>query len=352
MNIPALFQLMNEKEASDLHVKTDSVPVVRVHGKLLPLDTDPITQENLLAVFKEMTSKEQQTDFLANKELDFSYQTREGLRFRVNASLNKGQLCLAFRKVSSEIPSIDELGLPPICEELALKKQGLVLVTGPTGSGKSTTLASMINYLNQTEARRIVTVEDPIEYIHLDQKCFITQRELGSDTTSFAAAAKHALRQDPDVILVGEMRDPETMAACITAAETGHLVMSTLHTNNAPQSIDRIVDSFPPHQQNQIRMQLSLTLLAVLSQRLITRLDGGGRAAAMEVMVSNNAIRNLIRDGKTHQMATVMQTGIDQGMQTMEWALKRLYQDGLISIDDALAHAQDEKSFQTSLTKL
>lgn len=345
MNFPDLFRLMNDQGASDLHIKTNSVPVLRVNGNLVPVQADPITKDDLQGAFQEMTSQEQQSEFTANKELDFSYQTRDGYRFRVNASLQKGQLCLAFRSVSSEVPTIEELGLPTICSDLALKKQGLVLVTGPTGSGKSTTLAAMINYLNQKESRRIVTVEDPIEYLHQDQKSFITQRELGSDTNTFAAAAKHALRQDPDVILVGEMRDPETMAACITAAETGHLVMSTLHTNNAPQSIDRIVDSFPPHQQNQIRMQLSLSLMAVLSQRLIPRLDGGGRVAAMEVMVSNNAIQNLIRDGKTHQMATVMQTGIDQGMQTMEWSLKRLYQDGVISIDDAQAHALDKNSF-------
>jgi len=349
MNFPELFQVINEKEASDLHIKPNSVPVVRVHGKLMPLSTDPVNKDGLWSLFREMTSEEQQAEFQTNKELDFSYQAEGGFRFRVNASLQKGQLCLALRKVSSQVPTLDELGLPPICKDLATKKQGLVLVTGPTGSGKSTTLASMISFLNQVESRRIVTVEDPIEYLHQDQKSFITQRELGSDTKSFAAAAKHALRQDPDVILVGEMRDPETMAACLTAAETGHLVMSTLHTNNAPQSIDRIVDSFPPHQQNQIRMQLSLVLLATLSQRLIPRLDGNGRIAAVEVMVSNNAIQNLIREGKTHQMATIMQTGIEQGMQTMEWALKRLYQDGMISIDDARAHALDKKSFQASL---
>jgi twitching motility protein PilT len=251
-----------------------------------------------------------------------------------------------------DIPGIDELGLPQICEELALNKQGLVLVTGPTGSGKSTTLASMIEFLNQHEARRIITIEDPIEYLYQDKQSFITQRELGSDTASFAVAAKQALRQDPDVILVGEMRDPETMAACLTAAETGHLVMSTLHTNNAPQSIDRIVDSFPPYQQNQIRMQLSLTLLAVLSQRLLARQDGSGRVAVVEVMIANNAIRNLIREGKTHQMMNTMQTGVDQGMQTMERALQLSYQAGQISLEEALAHANDKKALQASIDRI
>ncbi len=350
MNILDLFQLMEEMGASDLHLKSKAEPILRIHGDLLPAaGFKPLTLQDINTAFEVMTSKHQQEDFYNTKELDFSYQTPEGFRFRVNASSQKGEISLALRRVAQEIPSLDILGLPEICKDLALKKQGLVLVTGPTGSGKSTTLAAMIEYLNQQEARRIVTVEDPIEYLYQDKKSFITQRELGSDTKSFAAAAKRAMRQDPDVILVGEMRDPETMAACITAAETGHLVMSTLHTNNAPQSIDRIVDSFPPYQQNQIRMQLSLTLLAILAQRLLPRLDGQGRIPAVEVMVANNAIRNLIREGKTHQMISIMQTGIDQGMQTIDRALQRVYQEGLISLDDAIVHVSDEKAFRSTL---
>ena len=350
MNILDLFQLMDEKQASDIHLKSNAVPIMRIHGVLTPVaDANPLTHQDLKTAFITMTSEGQQEEFQSSKELDFSYQTKGGVRFRVNASMQKGEISLALRRVAEEIPSLEMLGLPTICGELALKKQGLVLVTGPTGSGKSTTLASMIEHLNQREARRIVTIEDPIEYLYQDKHSFITQRELGSDTKSFATAAKQTLRQDPDVILVGEMRDPDTMAACITAAETGHLVMSTLHTNNAPQSIDRIVDSFPPYQQNQIRMQLSLTLLAILAQRLLPRLDGGGRVPAVEVMVANTAIRNLIREGKTHQMITVMETGLEQGMQTLERALKGLYQQGVITLDDALAHANDEKAFQTSL---
>jgi twitching motility protein PilT len=296
-----------------------------------------------------MTTKAQQDDFAERKELDFSFEAGEDQRFRVNASLQMGELSLALRRVTKDIPTIQELGLPPICLELVKAKQGLILLTGPTGSGKSTTLAAMINALNQSQARRIVTVEDPIEYIYQDQKSYITQRELGADTFSFATAAQQALRQDPDVILVGEMRDPETMAACITAAETGHLVMSTLHTNNAPQSVDRIVDSFPPHQGNQIRMQLSLSLLAILSQRLLPRLDGAGRVPVVEVLVANNAVRNLIREGKTHQMLTAMQTGAEQGMQTLDQALQRAYQEGWISIEEALAHAGDPGSLSKSL---
>ncbi|MGB2965525.1 MAG: type IV pilus twitching motility protein PilT [Anaerolineales bacterium] len=350
MNIQDLFHQMNEKQASDLHLKSNTVPIMRIHGKLVPVaDFIPLTPQDITTIFHSMTTEHQQKVFQGNKELDFSYQTQQGTRFRVNASLQMGDINLALRQIAREIPSLELLGLPPICQELALMNQGLVLVTGPTGSGKSTTLAAMIEYLNQHKARRIVTIEDPIEFIYQDKHSFITQRELGSDTISFAAAAKQALRQDPDVILVGEMRDPETMAACLTAAETGHLVMSTLHTNNAPQSIDRIVDSFPSFQQNQIRMQLSLTLLAVLAQRLLPRLDGTGRVPVVEVMIANHAIRNLIREGKTHQMISIMQTGLDQGMQTMERALKRSYEEGLISLEEALSHTNDKKAFQASL---
>ena len=351
MNILDLFHQMNEKQASDLHLKPNAAPILRIHGNLMPVaDFKPLSPQDIKTVFQTMVSEHQQEEFQKKKELDFSYQTQQGTRFRVNASFQKGEISLALRKVAREIPSLEQLGLPPVCRELALKTQGLVLVTGPTGSGKSTTLAAMINFLNQQKAFRIVTVEDPIEFIYQDKHSFITQRELGSDTISFAAAAKQALRQDPDVILVGEMRDPETMAACLTAAETGHLVMSTLHTNNAPQSIDRIVDSFPPYQQNQIRMQLSLTLLAVLAQRLLPRLDGTGRVPVVEVMIANHAIRNLIREGKTHQMISIMQTGLDQGMQTMERALKRSYEEGLISLEEALSHTNDKKAFQASLS--
>ena len=349
MNILDLLPVMEQQGASDLHLKTNAVPLMRINGSLTPVPgSDPVSAQDLLVAFQFITSKEQQTEFSLKKELDFSYQTLEGIRFRVNAGLQKGEISLALRRVALEIPTLEQLGLPLICQDLSLKKQGLVLVTGPTGSGKSTTLAAMIEYLNQQDARRIITIEDPIEYLYQDKLSFITQRELGSDTNSFATAAKQTLRQDPDVILVGEMRDPETMAACITAAETGHLVMSTLHTNSAPQSIDRIVDAFPPYQQNQVRMQLSLTLLAVLAQRLIPKL-GGGRVAVVEVMLANSAIRNLIREGKTHQMGSIMQTGTEAGMQTMERALQKSVQDGLISLEDALNHANDKKTLQAFL---
>ena len=335
MNIQNLFKLMESKEGSDLHLKPGAKPIMRLHGQLVPAEEESCTAQELQDLFHSMTSPDQQEIFAADKELDFSYQTAEGSRYRVNASLQKNQLSLAMRRITDKIPSIDELGLPEICKGLALQKQGLILVTGPTGSGKSTTLASMIDHINQNKASRIITVEDPIEYLYRDKASFITQRELGQDTKSFARAATQALRQDPDVILVGEMRDPETMAACITAAETGHLVMSTLHTNNAPQSIDRILDSFPPHQQNQIRMQLSLSLLAVIAQRLVPRQDQIGRVAVIEIMLANNAIRNLIREGKTHQMLTVMQTGSELGMKTMDQSLQEMSKQGLISPEEA-----------------
>ena len=350
MNMDQLFHTMREKEASDLHLKPGAVPTVRVHGKLLPLDhfKAPSSRE-LETLFQEMTTEGQQAEFNRQQELDFSHHSEEDMRFRVNASRQRGQISLAIRRVALEIPTIDELGLPGICKTLALKKQGLILVTGPTGSGKSTTLASMIDHLNQREARRIVTVEDPIEYLYQDKESFITQRELGSDTRSFAVATTQALRQDPDVILVGEMRDRKTIAACITAAETGHLVLSTLHTNNAPQSIDRIVNSFPPHQQSQIRMQLSLTLLAVLAQRLLPRQDRKGRLPVMEIMVANNAVRNLIREGKTHQMQNVIQTGQGEDMQTLERSLHQHYREGVISLDTALANANDKNALKSLL---
>ena len=350
MNILKLLKYVKDQEASDLHLKPGAPPTLRIHGRLTALEGAPeLSAPDLETIFNSMTSKTQQADFEQTGELDFSYQTETDLRFRVNASQQRGEISLAFRRVSLEIPSVDELQLPEICKTLALKKQGLVLVTGPTGSGKSTTLAAMIEHLNQRESRRIITVEDPIEFLYQDKESFITQRELGTDTRSFAIAAQQALRQDPDVILVGEMRDQATMAACLTAAETGHLVFSTLHTNNAPQSVDRLVDTFPPHQQGQIRMQLSLTLQAVLAQRLLPRLDGRGRVPAVEVMLANNAVRNLIREGKTHQMKNVMQTGADHGMQTMERALEQLYRDGLISIDAALANANDPDILRSSL---
>lgn len=346
-----LLSAMERTQASDLHLMVDSPAVVRVHGELLPLEGLPdLTKDQIEGIFQELVDETHRVRFQQELELDLAFQ-REGIaRYRVNLSLERGNVSMAIRHIPIEIPDLEELGLPSICRDLAILRQGLVLVTGPTGSGKSTTLAAMIDLVNGSEARRIVTVEDPVEYVHAQKRSIITQRQVGQDTHSFAAATKYALRQDPDIILVGEMRDSETMAACLTAAETGQLVMSTLHTNNGPQTIDRIVDSFPHHQQDQIRMQLSLTLQAVLSQLLVPRLDGAGRVPAMEVMLANHAIRNLIREGKTHQMRNVMQTGRAAGMQTMEAALKDLYQNGLISLETAREYSENTQDLQAILS--
>ena len=350
MRIEDLLRLMAEKEASDLHLKVSSPPVLRIHGMLVPqTDLPEVSRQVIDEIFEEVTNEKQRDLFAERLELDFSYEAPKIARCRVNASLQRGTKSLAFRPIGLTVPRIDELGLPEICKSLVLKPRGLVLVTGPAGSGKTTTLAAMIEYLNERECRRIITVEDPIEYLHQDNKCLITQRELGADTHSFAEALKHALRQDPNVILVGEMRDLETMAAVLTAAETGHLVMSTLHTSSAPLTIDRIIDAFPPHQQQQIRVQLSTTLEGVLSQTLLPRLDAAGRVVAVEVMVATPAIRNLIREGKTPQMPNAIQTGAKYGMQTLEQALKDLYERELISRDEALAKASNPDSLQRLL---
>jgi twitching motility protein PilT len=349
MTLETLLMSMNNSNASDLHLKVNSPPILRVDGELQPIGGVPLmTRDDVRSVFQQLTREDQREAFKSEHELDFSYEGSQA-RYRVNASLQRGTISLALRRISLQAPSLEQLNLPPICGELALNRQGLILLTGPTGSGKSSTLAAMIEHINHSQARRVVTIEDPIEYVHEDQRCVITQREVGRDTHGFAMATRQALRQDPDVILVGEMRDVETMAACLTAAETGHLVLSTLHTNSGPETIDRIVDSFPAYQQAQIRMQLSLTLLAALSQALLPRLDGHGRMPAIEIMIANNAIRNLIREGKTHQMAGVMQTARKSGMQTMDQALEQLYRDGLIDIDTARSFAHDAGSLQTLL---
>lgn len=348
MHIDNLLRIAIEREASDLHLRAGAPPILRIHGVLQPLrDGTPVTSDDTRQALETITTESRQQQFAKDRELDFSYSIWEAGRFRVNASVQRGSISLAFRRISIDIPSIDELNLPGVCKTLALRRRGLILVTGPTGSGKSTTLASMINHLNQLDSRVIVTIEDPIEYLYADRHSVITQREVGADTPSFASALKHALRQDVDVILVGEIRDLETIEACLTAAETGHLVLSTLHTSSAPMTIDRIVDAFPPHQQAQVRMQLSLTLAGVISQILLSRLDQPGRIPAVEVMIANSAVRNLIREGKTHQLPNVIQTRGGDGMISMEQALKELYLKKMISTEDAIATANDPDSLRT-----
>ncbi len=352
MDIDSLLKFTVEIGASDLHLRAGSPPIYRVHGKLVPAsDQEPLTADATMKAFEHVSDDGTRQRFAASRDLDFSYTLPEAARYRVNASVQRGSISLAFRRVAVAVPSIDDLELPAICKTLALKPRGLILVTGPTGSGKSTTLAAMIEHLNQHDPRLIVTIEDPIEFIYRDKRCVITQREVGRDTQSFAAALRAALRQDVDVILVGEMRDPETMAACLTAAETGHMVLSTLHTSGAPSTIDRIIDSFPPHQQSQVRMQLSLTLEAVLSQTLLPRLAAEGRVAAVEVMLVNTAIRNLIREGKTHQMASVLQTAGQEGMQTLEQALNNLLQRKAISREEAYAVANDGEALRALIER-
>ncbi len=341
LNAAALLRRMVERKASDLHLKADSAPVLRIDGELEPQDLPPLSAAAMSAILEEITDDEQRERFDEEKELDFAHLAPGGIgRFRVNAALQRGSVTLAFRLVREDIPSVEDLGLPAIAGSLALKRRGLVLVTGPTGCGKSTTLAAMIGHLNERERRHIVTIEDPIEYMHQNKRCLISQRELGPDTKSFADALKHALRQDPDVILVGEMRDLATIAAALTAAETGHLVLATLHTPNAPQTIDRIIDVFPPHQQQQVRAQLAMALEAVLCQTLVPRAGGAGRVPAMEIMVATSAIRSLIREGKTHQLLSVIQTGAQSGMCTLDQALAALYRAGVIGAEAALEHSQ------------
>ena len=350
MHIDDLLGITVAKGASDLHLKTGGVPVLRINGELVPQDEMPeMTSEDMKQLFEQVTTEEQRSSFADELELDFAHQANGIGRFRVNAYLQGGTISLACRPVRTHILTIEELGLPEVCKSLALKPSGLIIVTGPTGCGKSTTLAAMMSYLNQKEKRKVTTIEDPIEFVHQDNKCIFSQRELGTDTRSFANALKHALRQDPDVILVGEMRDLETMATALTAAETGHLVLTTLHTPSAPQAIDRFIDIFPPHHQHQVRMQLSTTVEGVLYQTLVPRSDGSGRVAAVEIMLATAAVRNLIREGKTYQLTNAIQTGAQYGMQTLDKALLTLCRNELISREEALARGVDVEELKEML---
>jgi len=313
------------RRASDLHLTAGAPPTIRVRGHLAALDDYPVlntedTREIVYAILNNDQRQRLETDW----QLDLAYTVPGKARFRVNAYFQRAAIGAAFRLIPFEITSIDELGLPPVVHELTKKPRGFVLVTGPTGSGKSTTLAAMIDAINETRDEHILTVEDPIEFLHGHKRCIVNQREIGSDAQSFGAALKAAMRQDPDVILVGEMRDLETIQTALTAAETGHLVFATLHTQDAPQSIDRIIDVFPAGQQGQVRTQLAVALQGVITQQLLPTADGAGRVAACEVLVPNAAVRNLIREGKTHQIYSTMQTGAQTGMQTMDAALATL----------------------------
>jgi twitching motility protein PilT len=324
-----------ELGASDLHITAGLPPMVRVNGEVQPLDHPPLTSNATRDLVYDILTGEQRQRLENDWELDFSYSLPRTARFRVNVYFQKGALGAAFRTVPSEIKGLDQLGLPKAVEDMTEKPRGLVLVTGPTGSGKSTTLAAMIDKINETRNEHIMSVEDPIEFLHQHKKCIVNQREVNQDTRSFAQALKHVLRQDPDVILVGEMRDLETISLAVTAAETGHLVFGTLHTQDAPQTVDRIIDVFPPHQQHQIRAQLANALQGIITQTLVPRRGGNGRVVACEVLVPTPGVRNLIREGKNHQIYSAMQTGGKFGMQTMDAALVELVRRGLISQEEA-----------------
>jgi twitching motility protein PilT len=340
MDIKEMLHLMVEKEASDLHLIMGIPPSFRIDGELGFLTKEPLTASDLNVILDDIVEdKTAKKRFLEEKELDFAYELREKARFRVNVYFQRNSVALAIRLIPINIPKLEDLQLPMTLKELTRKPNGLILVTGPTGSGKSTTLAAMIDVINEEQSVHIVTVEDPVEYVYKSKKCLISQREVGEDTKSFPSALKHVLRQDPDVILIGEMRDLETMQAAITAAETGHLVFSTLHTTNASHTIDRIIDVFPPHQQPQIRSQLSTTLQAVVSQRLLRRADVKGRIAATELLITTPAIRNLIREGKTYQVYSAIETGQEYGMQTIEQNLNDLVRKRMIKWEDAYAAA-------------
>jgi twitching motility protein PilT len=341
VRIEVLLEEVVKKKASDLHIQVGLPPMIRVDGALVPIaGADVLTDEAVEALIFAILDEDQKQILLKDKEFDFSFAFGDLGRFRVNAFHERGNLAAALRLISNEILTIEQLGLPPIVSKFASYPRGLVLVTGPTGSGKSTTLAAMIHKINAERAEHIITIEDPIEYTHKSKKSVIVQREVHYDTYSFSAALRSALREDPDVVLIGEMRDLETIASAITIAETGHLVFATLHTNSAAQSIDRMIDVFPPHQQPQIRAQLSNILMAICSQRLVPVI-GGGRVAAAEILIATPAVRNIIREGKSHQLEAVIQTGAEYGMQSMDKTLVNLVHSGTISYDEARNVAVD-----------
>lgn len=339
IHIDELLYIVTEKGASDLHLVPFEAPIIRVDGQLIRLNYEKASAPETQRLVYDILTDEQIQRFESTMELDMSYALGKVSRFRVNVYRDKGAVASAFRLIPQRIPTIRELHLPGILEDLTRKPRGLILVTGPTGSGKSTSLAAMINQINTERSVHIITIEDPIEYLHTHKFSIINQRELGQDTKSFANALRSSLREDPDVILVGEMRDLETIQLAITAAETGHLVMATLHTNNAAESIDRMVDVFPPGQQEQIRIQLANNLQAIISQQLLPRAGQPGRVPAIEVMTATPAVRNLIRENKTHQIHTMIQTSANVGMQTMDMCLRDLYMRGTVTYEEVMARA-------------
>lgn len=348
-NFEKLLDQVIKQNSSDLHIAVGRYPTLRIDGALTPLlKEEVVTADTAKDFVFNLLSEEQKAVFLKEKELDLSYNFKDQARFRVNVFHQKGFMGAALRLIPSKIKSFQDLGMPPILEEMAKSQQGFFLVVGPTGHGKSTTLAAFVDYINHTRADHIITIEDPVEYIFTSDKATIDQREVGSDTASFQRALKSMLREDVDVAMVGEMRDAETMAMAVTAAETGHFVLATLHTNDASQTIDRIIDTFPPNQQNQIRAQLAASLIGIVSQRLIPK-NGGGRVPAVELMIANPAVRNLIRENKTHQLNLVIETSSDQGMISLNKALIDLVRKGSITMESAVNYSLNPSELQTLL---
>jgi twitching motility protein PilT len=352
LSIDAILERGIELKASDVHLTAGSPPAVRIHGHIeLLRDFGELEPDDVRQLLYRITTTEQQKKLEIDRQLDFAYGLRGKARFRVNCYYQRESLAGAFRLIPTDIKTLEDLGLPPALHELAGKPRGLVLFTGPTGSGKSTSLAALIDEINRSRTDHIITIEDPIEFLHQHQRCIVNQREIGQDAVGFAAALRGALRQDPDVILLGEMRDLETIATALTAAETGHLVFATLHTQSAPSTIDRIIDVFPAAQQDQVRMQLANTLQGIVTQTLLPKQDGSGRVCALEILFLDDAIRNLIRQGKIEQIYSYMQTGTRRGMQTMEQSLLELVQKRLITVLDALGRSSRPEALVSSLER-
>ncbi len=351
MDIQSLLQLAKSRGASDLHLVVYSPPVLRIDGALQPeVDMAPLTAEDIEEAFTQVASEDNRADFQHSMELDFGYTCPNVGRIRCNAARQRGTTSLVFRILPATIPTLDDLGLPDVCRQLVQKPRGMVVVSGPTGSGKSSTLAAMINYLNHTQGRRIVTIEDPIEYLYSDIKCTISQRQIGTDTMSFADALKSALRQDPDVILVGEMRDFETASAALTIADTGHLVLTTGHAPSASQAVERIIDLFPNEERNLAQARLASLLVGVLCQSLVPKAEGSGRVPAIEIMLANTAVRNLIREGKTYQLPNLIRTHSRLGMQLLDQALLDLFLEKLISRESVFAFCNEPEQIEKMMS--
>ncbi|MFA5088387.1 MAG: type IV pilus twitching motility protein PilT [Candidatus Omnitrophota bacterium] len=351
MDLRELLLLTTQSQASDLHLTEDSPPVLRIDGQLVLTKADPLSRDQLKKMIYAILSDTQKEKFEEARELDFSLALSGMDRFRVNIHIQRGSVEAAFRRIPLFVPKLSELGLPPVVAEFARKANGLVLITGPTGTGKTTTLAALINLINEEKAKLIICIEDPIEYVHYNKKSIIKQREVYSDTNSFSEALKRCLRQDPDIIVVGEMRDLETISTALTAAETGHLVLATLHTPDAPQTIERIIDVFPPHQQQQVKLQLSSCLQGVVSQTLLPKASGEGRVLATEIMVATPGIKNLVRELQIEQIPTAIQTGHQYGMHTMDKSLRDLYKQGIISYDSAISQVKNLEEFKQLLNR-